>query len=107
MFYGRQLQILAQPLYFLNEEVDIRLGSGWVGDDHPEEVGLVPLRLVANHGRARLHHQGFDFRGHLVRENTKQNSRLIYHALFQNATHFLVGKKSNFLFITCTSFFLG
>ena len=39
------------------------------GDDHPEEVGLVPLRLVANHGCARFHHQGFDFRGHLVREN--------------------------------------
>lgn len=72
-----QSQVLAQSFYLLNEEVDIRLGRGWVRDDHPEEVGLVPLRLVAHHGRARLHHQGFDFGGHLVRENTKQNSRLI------------------------------
>lgn len=75
MFY-RRLQILAQSLYLLNEEVDVRLGGGWVGDDHPEEVGLVPLRLVANHGRARLHHQGFDFRSHLVME-TKQNVKLM------------------------------
>ena len=72
MYCGWQLQILAQPLYLLNQEVNIRLGSGWVGDDHPEEVSLVPLRLVANHGCARFHHQGFDFRGHLVRENKRK-----------------------------------
>lgn len=47
---GGGLQILTQPLYFLDEEIDVRLGGGWVGDDHPEEVGLVPLRLVTNHG---------------------------------------------------------
>lgn len=47
----RGLQILTQPLYLLNEEIDVRLGGGWVGDDHPEEVGFVPLRLVAHHGR--------------------------------------------------------
>lgn len=75
MFWGGHLQILAQSFYLLNEEVNIRLRSGWVRDDHPEKVGLVPLRLVANHGRARLHHQRFDFGGHLVMENTKQNSR--------------------------------
>lgn len=80
MLYG-WLQILAQSFYLLNEEVDVRLGGGRVRDDHPEEVGLVPLRLVANHGRARLHHQGFDFGSHLVME-TKRNSRLILTPLF-------------------------
>ena len=77
MFYGGQLQILAQSFYLLDEEVNIGLCSSWVRDDHPEKVGLVPLGLVANHGRARLHHQGFDFGGHLVTENTKPNSRPI------------------------------
>lgn len=62
----RGLQVLAQPLYLLNEEVDVRLGGGWVRDDHPEEVGFVPLRLVANHGCPRLHHQGFDLGSHPV-----------------------------------------
>lgn len=71
----KRLQILAQAFYLLKEEVDVGLRGGRVRDDHPEEVGLVPLRLVANHGRAGLHHQGFDFGSHLVME-TKQNSRL-------------------------------
>lgn len=77
----RLLQVLAQPLYLFNEEVDVRLGGSWVGDDHPEEVGFVPLRLVANHGCARLHHQGFDLGSHLVMENIKPNSALMMTAL--------------------------
>lgn len=68
LFEEGPLQILAQSFYLFNEEVDVRLCGGRVRDDHPEEVGLVALRLVANHGRARLHHQGFDFRSHLVME---------------------------------------
>lgn len=76
-FSKGDLQVLAQPFYFLNEEVDVRLGGRWVGDDHPEEVGFVPLGLVANHGCPRLHHQGFDLGSHLVVENIKSSSALM------------------------------
>lgn len=45
-----RLQVLAQPLDLVDEEVDIRLGGCRVGDHHAEEIDLVGLWLVAHHG---------------------------------------------------------
>lgn len=44
------LQVVADPLYLVDEEVDVRLGGCRVGDDHTEEVDLIGLWLVAHHG---------------------------------------------------------
>lgn len=44
------LQVIADPLYLVDEEVDVRLGGRRVGDDHTEEVDLIGLWLVAHHG---------------------------------------------------------
>lgn len=44
------LQVVAQPLYLINEEVDVRLGDCRVGNDHTEKVDFVALRLVSHHG---------------------------------------------------------
>ena len=60
-----RLQVMAQPLDLIDEEVDVRLGGGRVGDDHAEEVDLLTLGLVAHHGGPRLHHQRLDLGGHL------------------------------------------
>lgn len=46
------LQVVADPLYLVDEEVDVRLGGRRVGDDHTEEVDLIGLWLVAHHGGA-------------------------------------------------------
>lgn len=50
------LQVVPQSLDLIHQEVDVGAGCSGVGDDHAEEVDLVPLRLVAHHGRPRLHH---------------------------------------------------
>lgn len=56
---------MAESLDLLDEEVDVLESSCGVGDHHAEEVHLVPLRLVADHGCAVLHHPGFYYRSHL------------------------------------------
>lgn len=47
---AKSLQVVAHPLYLVNEEVDVRLGGCGVGHDHTEEVDFIALRLVAYHG---------------------------------------------------------
>lgn len=44
------LQVVADPLHLVDEEVDVGLGGCRVGDDHTEEVDLIGLWLVAHHG---------------------------------------------------------
>lgn len=60
------LQVVTEPLYLIDEEVDVRLGNRRVGDDHSEEVYFIALRLVAHHGGPRLHHHGLDLWCHLL-----------------------------------------
>lgn len=43
------LQILPQSFDLLNQEVNVRLGSCRIRNNHSEEVGFVSLRLVSNH----------------------------------------------------------
>lgn len=62
------LQIPPESFDFLHQEVDIGSRRGRVGDDHAKEVDLLPLRLVAHHRGARLHHHGLDLWGHLLEE---------------------------------------
>ena len=52
------LQIDAEPVHLLQHEVHVLLGDRLVGDDRPEEVGLVVQRLVAHHQVAGVHHPG-------------------------------------------------
>ena len=59
------LQVVAQSLDLVDQEVDVRARGGRVGDHHAEEVDLLPLWLVAHHGSSTLHHQRLDLRSHL------------------------------------------
>ena len=59
------LQVVAQSLDLVDQEVDVGARGRRVGDDHAEEVDLLTLRLVAHHGGPTLHHQSLDLRSHL------------------------------------------
>ena len=59
------LQVVAQSLDLVDQEVDVGARGRRVGDHHAEEVDLLTLRLVAHHGGPTLHHQGLDLRSHL------------------------------------------
>lgn len=48
---GAGLQVVSEPIDLVHQEVNVCAGCSGVGDDHAEEVDLVPLRLVAHHGR--------------------------------------------------------
>ena len=63
------LQLLPEPLDFVQQEVDIRVRRGAVGYDHAEEVGFIAQWLIPDHGTSFLHHHCFDFRRHLVKQN--------------------------------------
>lgn len=56
---------MAQSDNLLQEEVNVLLLRGRIGQHTAEEVDLQPQRLVANHDRAVLHHPGFDLRSNL------------------------------------------
>lgn len=74
---GFVLKVLAQSFDLLDEKVDILEGGGRIGDHHAEKVDLVPLWLVADHGRAVLHHPGFYHGGHLGVTLVIQQTHLI------------------------------
>ena len=57
-------QIYPESVELLQHEVHVLLGAGLVGDDGPEEIGLVVQRLVADHQVARVHHPGLELGGH-------------------------------------------
>ena len=67
---------MAESFDLLDEEVDVLESGGGVGDDHPEEVHLVSLGLVAHHGGAVLHHPGLYHRRHLP--NTADTRGLVF-----------------------------
>ena len=58
------LQIYPKSVELLQHEVHVLLGACLVGDDGPEEVGLVVQGLVADHQVARVHHPGLELGGH-------------------------------------------
>ena len=59
------LQVVAQAVHLVEEEVDVGVGDGRRGDDVAEEVGPVVQRLVAHHQRAGLHHAALEHRADL------------------------------------------
>lgn len=65
------LQVVTQPLNFVDEEVDVGLRGRGIGNHHAEEVDFVALRLVAHHGGPGLHHHGFDLWRYLVEGEKK------------------------------------
>lgn len=55
-------------MYLIQDKVHVLSAGLRADDDHPEEVGLVSVRLVAHHHAALLHHALFHHRGHLQEE---------------------------------------
>jgi len=60
------LEVVAEPVEGLKHEVDVLLLDRLVGDDAPEEVGVLAQGLVADHDRALGHHPGLDLGCNLV-----------------------------------------
>ena len=58
-------------------KVDVALIDRLVGDDAPEEVGVHPQGLVADHQSAGVHHQALDeekiFNKFCLQKNTRPN----------------------------------
>ena len=63
-------QVLAQAVHLFDEKVNVHLGDRLIGDDAPEEVGQLSLRLVANHESAGCHHAALEYRCNLPEYKT-------------------------------------
>lgn len=61
---------MAQPDDLVQQEVDVLLLRGWIGEHTPEEIDFGSQGLVANQNRALLHHPAFDLRSHLHRNGS-------------------------------------
>ena len=58
-------------MYFIQDEVHVRGADPGADDDHPKEVGIVSVGLVAHHHAARLHHALLDLWCHLEEEQSE------------------------------------
>ena len=56
---------MSEPLDSLQHEVDVLFLDRLIGDNAPEEVGVLAEGLVADHDRTLGHHTGFDLSCHL------------------------------------------
>lgn len=65
---GESSQVLSQIVDLIQDKVHVLPADLRTDDDHPEEVGLFSVGLVANHHAALLHHALFDHRCHLQEE---------------------------------------
>ena len=72
------LDVLAKALNLIQNVVHVlKRGSG-TAEDHPEEVGVITKRLIANHHCAIVHHAALDQRGNLswyTRDTLKGSSQ--------------------------------
>ena len=90
---------LSDSFDLVDQEIDVGLGGGRVGDDHPEEVDSVAERLVAHHRRPLQHHLRLDLGGDL-QDSDVGGSGLVPRKC-QNST--LMGASSKLLSATlCT-----
>lgn len=65
---GESSQVLSQIVDLIQDKVHVLPADLRTDDDHPEEVGLFSVWLVAHHHAALLHHALFDHRCHLQEE---------------------------------------
>ena len=71
------LQVRPQAMNFIKDKVHVLGADPGADDDHPEEVGIDSMGLVAHHHAARLHHALLDLWRHLEgkqTENIHQNA---------------------------------
>lgn len=61
----RSSQVLSQVVYLVQDKVHVLPADLRTDDNHPEEVGLAPMGLIAHHHAALLHHALFDDWSHL------------------------------------------
>ncbi len=65
---------MAKPLNSLEHEVDVLFLDRLIGDNAPEEVGVLAKRLVADHDSTLCHHTGLDLSCHLsIKSNYLKN----------------------------------
>ena len=62
------LEIVAETVDLFDEEVDVVLAHGLIGDDGAEKVGQFALRLVADHQRSSRHHATLEDRRDLTEQ---------------------------------------
>ena len=67
------LEVAAETVEFVDEEVDVDLADGLVGYDAAEEVGQLTLWLVTHHQRTRRHHATFQDRRDLQHQKNINN----------------------------------
>jgi hypothetical protein len=68
------LEVMAEPLNSIEHVVDVLFLDRLIGDNAPEEVGVLAKRLVADHNSALRHHAGLDLSCHLsIKSNSVKN----------------------------------
>lgn len=63
---------MAEPDDLLQQEVNVFMLCGRIGEHAPEEIDFGSKRLIANQNRAFLHHLAFDLRSHLQRREERK-----------------------------------
>ena len=69
------LEVVAESVEGFEHEVDVLLLNRLVGDDAPEEVGVLAQGLVADHDRPLRHHPSLDLGCHLVSFKNQASNR--------------------------------